>query len=126
MERIIVTAIFATAMGLFAEGNAPTNDFPWANMTALTALVAALGYIVSKMLPDIHQKFQDSAKMQVESAERQAQLFSSAMRDTQGKFADTLDKIHDRGTAAAKETADELTKLRENCAAACAERRKDG
>jgi uncharacterized membrane protein YhiD involved in acid resistance len=125
LEKLLALGGVATSMGLFAEAASsvdPSNA--WSNYTALGVLASTLLFIVMKMLPDIHQKFENSSKNAAEASVQQTKAFAESVEKIQVKFSDTLDRIHDRGTQAVATQTDAITKLRENCAAACAEKRQ--
>jgi hypothetical protein len=117
-DKLIVYGTFGWAFGLFAEGVAPTSvGGEWSNLTALGAVIIVLIFIVTKMLPDLHQKFVEQSKVFAESTSAQSEAFSTALRDTLNKSSDILDKVHDRTSQATAATAEEMARLREHCAA---------
>lgn len=118
-DRLIATGGMLCGMTLFAESPAIGND--WSNWTALTAVIATLLFIVMKMLPDLHQKSLDQTKVFADSIEKQATAFAASMTEIQGKYSDTLDRIHDRSTLEAKSQSEEIAKLREHCASRLAQ-----
>ena len=129
-DRAIAISGMVLGVGMFAESSAPAVT-DWSSWTALTAVIGALLFIVTKMLPDLHQKFIDQGKTFSEAIvkqsceqsktfadtiSKQSSDFATSTKETQAKYNDTLDKIHDRATTAATTQAEELAKLRENCA----------
>jgi Na+/melibiose symporter-like transporter len=85
MERVLASGIAAASyFGLMAEAAAdPTQSLgPWGNLTALGILGAVLIWIVTRILPDVHQKFV-----------AQAETHGKAMAESQAVFATTLKQI---------------------------------
>jgi hypothetical protein len=124
VEKVIVSGIMLGAMGLFAEATADPS--PWGNYTALGAVIAVLLFLVTRTIPDLNTKAAEASKSAQESLVRLSDVFAASSKEIQTKFAETLDRIHDRATEASKLTAEEMANLREHCAALSAERRKDG
>jgi len=91
---------------LFAEGAAAPTGADWSNLTALGAVIAVLIFIVTKMLPQLHQQIVDQAKAS-----------STALLESQSNFTTVLDKIHERWSSSSASATEELAKLREHCAA---------
>jgi hypothetical protein len=117
MARLLMVGLSGVACGLFAADSTtsiPTS--PWGELSALACVIGVLLFIVTKILPDLHQKSVDQSKQATECQVEQSKVFAEAIETTQTKFADTLDKIHERGTQAAILNAEELAKLREHCA----------
>ena len=133
MRAIVVGGGLASSVVGFAVGllgQVPAGSMGEANITNLTALaclIGVLGFIVMKMLPDLHQKSVDQAKasqaaaveqakISAEAATSQAKTFAETVEAIQTKFSGTLDRIHERGIDATKDNTQELARLREHCA----------
>ena len=95
---------FAGAITLFAESS-PDPMREWEKLTALGIVALVLIYIVTKMLPSLHEKFV-----------AQSLAFAEAMTKAESKFAETVDKIAVRSHEDAIEHAKALVDLREHCA----------
>ena len=116
MSRLIVYGGTMAALGLFAESAATPVPGEWGNITALAAVIGVLIFIVTRMLPDLHQKSVDQSKAYAESSANQSKIFADTIKETQTQFSSTLDKINEREIDATKTNTEELAKLREHCA----------
>jgi hypothetical protein len=110
VSRVIVIGGMSSAWTLFAESAAAPTD--WGNLTALGAVIVVLIFIVTKMLPDLHQKSVEQTK-----------IFSDALRDmnmAQGSVIDKMQSIHldtlDKISAREEALTAAVGALRENCA----------
>lgn len=111
MEKAIVIIGMSIAGVLFADASVPEGG-GWSNAkdwSALVIVAVVLVFIITKMLPDLHQKFVDQSK-----------IFTDSIRESNAHFGNILDKMHDRGEL----TREEVAKLREHCAAANARNQK--
>jgi hypothetical protein len=119
LSKTIITATLVSAMGLFAEGSTPGGGLPdnLSNLTALGAVILVLIFIVTRMLPALHTQIVDQAKASTAIMADQSKAFAASMVESQVKFADVLDKVTQRESTA----VEEISKLRENCAARLAQ-----
>jgi hypothetical protein len=105
-DRYFIIGGLGAAMSLFAEGTMPATDIgSYGNLGALGVLSAVLIFIVTKMLPDLQQKFIDQSK-----------IFATAIENQQAKFTEVLDKMHERESDRSDKIATEIAAMRETCA----------
>ena len=100
LEKALIIAGFGTAFSLFAD-TSQTEPWGWSNLTALGIVAVVLIFIVTEMLPSLHQKFVDQSK-----------FFADSIREIQVESTKTLDKVYERETL----KNEEIMRLREHCA----------
>ncbi len=98
---------FGVAIALFAESDAGGPIGNWGQLTALGVCAIVLIFIVTKMLPNIHEQFM-----------KQSNAFAEAMARAQTEFAATADRIAQRQHDDSAELSKRIAELREHCAAA--------
>lgn len=99
---------FALAITIFAETNGGDQFMgPWSQLTALGIVAVVLVFIVTKMLPNIHDQFVSQAK-----------TFADAMAKVQESFAEATKEIAQRQHEDSAELTRTVTALREHCATA--------
>jgi hypothetical protein len=114
--RIFVVGMALTGVSLFAQSATVSTGTNWENLTALGAVISALIYIVTKMLPDLHQKSVDQGKASSEALKEQGAMFATTIKDIQIDFSSTLDKVHERGTKAMDIQSEKIATLQAHCA----------
>ena len=97
---------FAFSIFLFAES---ANDQlgSWGQLTALGVVAVVLIFIVTRMLPSIHEQFV-----------RQSEVFAAAMAKAQSDFAESAAAIAKQQHEDSVKMNESVSALREHCAAA--------
>ncbi len=96
---------FGIAIAMFAESDLGSPVGSWGQLTALGIVAVVLVFIVTKMLPNIHEKCMEQSK-----------AFAEAMAAAQKEFAATTNRIAERQHEDSAEISKQLSELREHCA----------
>lgn len=114
VQKIIAIAGLADSFALFAVDSTGFDPLGgWGNLTALGILAVVLIFIVTKMLPDLHQKFVEAQRIFTESLEKMQIANQTILDRINDRNQAVLDKIHGREEA----LTEAIIALRENCAA---------
>ena len=110
------------AGGLFAEGTTSDPVAPYANITALGIVAVVLIYTVTKILPNLHQRFIDQSTIFSATIEKMQTTHTDTVKSLTAGYSGTLDKMHERMSGWMEHTRDMTAKCAEHQAMHTVER----